>query len=177
MRFIRDLKPKGLLKNWVFWLILITVLAIIIRSIPSWLHAAWGCDFGIYYGITKSVAQSGVLFPPYTGWGSSYNEFPLLYLINAFASWITGIDVLTIMPKLTPIFGGLSVLVFYFLAYELTKNKKIAMLSTLFFAVLPFHVYQTSHASPLTIGHFFMVLSLYLFLRYRQNTKYVFPLL
>lgn len=118
-----------------------------------------------------------MLFPPYTGWGSSYNEFPLLYLINAFASWITGIDVLTIMPKLTPIFGGLSVLVFYFLAYELTKNKKIAMLSTLFFAVLPFHVYQTSHASPLTIGHFFMVLSLYLFLRYRQNTKYVFPLL
>jgi hypothetical protein len=42
---------------------------------------------------------------------------------------------------------------------------------------MPFHVYQTSHASPLTMGHFFMMLSLYLFLKYRQNTKYIIPLL
>jgi len=177
VKFISGLKLRGLLRNWVFWLIIITGAAIIIRSIPGWLHAAWGCDFGIYYGITKSVAESGVLFPSYTGWGSSYNEFPILYIINAFASWITGIDVLTIMPKLTPIFGGLAVLIFYFVAYELTGNKKIALLCTLFFAFLPFHVYQTSHASPLTMGHFFTMLSLYLFLKFRQNTKYIIPLL
>jgi hypothetical protein len=176
MKFIRNLKLRRFLTNWVFWLIIITIAAIIIRSIPGWLHAAWGCDFGIYYGITKSVAQSGVLFPPYTGWGSSYNEFPVLYLINAFASWITGIDVLTIMPKLTPIFGGLAVLIFYFVAYELTTNKKIAILCTLFFAFLPFHVYQTSHASPLTMGHFFTMLSLYFYLKFRQNTKFIVPL-
>ena len=81
------------------------------------------------------------------------------------------------MPKLTPIFGGLSILVFYFFVYELIKNKKIAMISALFLAVLPFHVYQTSHASPLTMGHFFMILSMYLFLKYRKNTKYTIPLL
>ena len=158
-------------------MILITGLAIIIRSIPGWLNAAWGCDFGIYYGITKSVAQSGLIFPSYTGWGSSYNEFPVLYSINAFAHWISGVDILTLMPKLTPIFGGLSVLIFYFVARELTENKKIALLSTLFFAFMPFHVYQTSHASPLTMGHFFTMLSLYLFLKYRKNSKYIYPLL
>jgi hypothetical protein len=177
MRFISDSKLKGLLKNWVFWLLIITGLAIIIRSIPGWLHAAWGCDFGIYYGITKSVAQSGALFPPYSGWGSSYNFFPVLYSINAFASWISGIEILTLMPKLTPIFGGLAVLVFYFVVNQLINNKKIAILCTLFFAFMPFHVYQTSHASPLTMGHFFIMLSLYLFLKFRKNTKYVFPLL
>ena len=57
------------------------------------------------------------------------------------------------------------------------KNKKIALISTLFFTFLPFHVYQTSHASPLTLGHFFMILSAYLFLKYRTKTKYIIPLL
>ena len=152
-------------------------MAIIIRSLPAWIHAAWGCDFGIYFGITKSVAQSGLLFPPYTGWGGSYNEFPVLYAITAFAHWISGIDIIIIMPKLIPLFGGLSVLIFYFIARELASNKKIALLCTLFFALMPFHVYQTSHASQLTLGHFFIMLSLYLFLKYRQNTKYILPLL
>jgi len=81
------------------------------------------------------------------------------------------------MPKLTPIFGGLTVLVFYFLVYELMKNRKIALLSSLILAVLPFHVVQLSHASPLTMGHFFMVLSLLLFLKYRKNTWYSLPLI
>ncbi len=170
-------KSKGLIKNWIFWLLLFTILAIIIRSIPGWLYEAWGADFGIYFGLSKTVAETGELFPPYAGWGSSYNEFPLTYLINAFAHWISGIDVKVIMPKLIPIFGGLCVFIFYFLTYELFKNKKIALISTLFFTFLPFHVYQTSHASPLTLGHFFMILSAYLFLKYRKNTKYIIPLL
>jgi len=169
-------KLKGLHKNWVFWLILITSLAIIIRSIPGWIYEAWGCDFGIYFGITNSMVQTRELFPPYVGWGNSYNEFPISYLINALAHWATGIDVQTIMLKLTPIFGGLTIFVFYFLVYELTKNRKISLLSALFLAVLPFHVYQTSHASPLTIGHFFMILSMYLFVKYRKNNKYAIPL-
>lgn len=177
MRSISYSKLKILLKNWIFWLILFTGVAIIIRSIPAWLNVAWGCDFGIYYGITKSVAQSGTIFPPYIGWGSSYNYFPVLYSVNAFFSWITGIEILTLMPKLTPIFGGLAVLVFYFFTNQLIDNKKIALLCTLFFAFMPFHVYQTSHASPLTMGHFFMMLSFYIFLKFRKNTKYIIPLI
>ncbi len=123
------------------------------------------------------MVETRAVFPPYFGWGSSYNEFPVLYMVNAFAQWITGIDIFVIMPKLTPIFGGLSILIFYFFLYELTKDKKIALFSSLFLAVLPFHVYQTSHASPLTMGHFFMMLSMYLFLKYRKNTKYTIALL
>jgi len=65
---------RKLTSNWVFWLIIITIAAVIIRSIPAWINAAWGCDFGIYFGITKNVIQSGTFFPLYTGWGGSYNE-------------------------------------------------------------------------------------------------------
>ena len=49
-------------------------------------------------------------------------------------------------------------------------------LSSLILAVLPFHVYQLSHSSPLTMGHFFMVLCLYLFIKFRQNSYYAFAL-
>ncbi len=170
-------KSSKLIKNWIFWLIIITFLAVIIRSIPAWTNAAWGCDFGIYYGLTNSLVNNQELFNPYYGWGGSYQYFPVLYAITGSAHWLTGIDVLTIMPKLAPIFGGLSVLIFYFVVYKLLGDRKIALLSSLFLAVMPFHVYQTSHASPLTLGHFFMMLSIYLFLRFREDNRYIFPLL
>jgi len=177
MKAVAESRTKRLLKNRIFWILLIiTGFAIIIRSIPAWTNAAWGCDFGIYLGLTKSVSETGMIFPDYSGWGSSYNEFPILYSITSFAHWVTGVDILIIMPKLAPIFGGLSVLIFYFVALELINDKKIAIISTLFFSVIPFHVYQTSHASPLTMGHFFMMLSIFLFLKYRKNSRFILPL-
>jgi len=157
-------------------LIAVTGFAIFLRSIPGWSYAAWGCDFGIYYGLTNSFVKSGELFSSYYGWGGSYQYFPVLYAMTGIAHWITGIDVITLMPKLAPIFGGLSVLIFYFIVNELVGDKRIALLSSLVLAALPFHAYQTSHASPLTMGHFFMMMSIYLFIKYRQDHRYVVPL-
>jgi hypothetical protein len=169
-------KPNELIKNWFFWLIVITIIAIILRSIPAWTNAAWGCDFGIYYGLTNSFVKNQALFNPYYGWGGSYQYFPVLYAVTGAAHWITGIDVLTIMPKIAPIFGGLSVLLFYFVVYKLLGDRKKALLSSLFLAVMPFHVYQTSHASPLTLGHFFMMFSIYLFIKFRDDIRFIIPL-
>ena len=168
---------KNIVNNLYFWILLVTGLAIIIRSIPGWINAAWGCDFGIYYGLTNSFVENQDLFNSYSGWGSSYQFFPILYAITGAMHWLTGIDVLVIMPKIAPIFGGLSVLIFYFVVNELIDDKKKAFFSMLLFAVMPFHVYQTSHASPLTVGHFFMMLSLYLFIKYRKDIRYIIPLL
>ncbi len=169
-------KLKKLTRSWIFWLIVITGIAVVIRSIPAWTNAAWGCDFGIYYGLTNSLVKSGELFNPYYGWGGSYQYFPVLYAVTGIGHWISGIDTLTLMSKIAPIFGGLSVLIFYFVVYELIGNRKVALISSLLLAVLPFHVYQTSHAAPLTMGHFFMMLSLYLFIKYRQDARYLVPL-
>ncbi len=169
-------KSNELTKNWFFWLIVITIIAIILRSIPAWTNAAWGCDFGIYYGLTNSFVKNQELFNPYYGWGGSYQYFPVLYAVTGAAHWITGIDVLTIMPKIAPIFGGLSVLLFYFVVYKLLGDRKKALLSSLFLAVMPFHVYQTSHASPLTLGHFFMMFSIYLFIKFREDIRFIIPL-
>jgi hypothetical protein len=171
------MKQWGFLKSWYFWLFLITGLAIVVRSFPAWMNAAWGGDFGIYYGLTSRFVENQQIFNEYNGWGGMYNYFPVLYIFSALGHWITGIDLLWVMPKIAPIFGGLTILIFYFIVYELTKRRDLALLSSLFLAVIPFHVYQTSHAAPLTMGHFFMMLSTYLFLKYMNEKKYLIPLL
>lgn len=160
-------------KSWIFWLLMITGIAIIIRSLPAWINYAWGADFGIYYGLTVRMVENPQIFTPYDGWGDSYSYFPVLYIVSAFGHWLTGMDLIWIMGKIAPIFGGLTILIFYFIVYELTKDRKIALLSSVFLAIVPFHVYQTSHAAPLTMGHFFMMLSMYLYLKYNKNTKYL----
>jgi hypothetical protein len=167
----------GFLKSWYIWLFLITGIAIAVRSIPAWTNAAWGGDFGIYYGLTSRFVENQHIFNEYNGWGGMYNYFPVLYIFSACGHWITGVDLLWVMPKIAPFFGGLTVFVFYFIVYELTKRRDLAVLSSMFLAVIPFHVYQTSHAAPLTMGHFFMMLSIYLFLKYMKEKKYLVPLL
>ncbi|MCK5300821.1 MAG: phospholipid carrier-dependent glycosyltransferase, partial [Thermoplasmatales archaeon] len=156
---------KLISENWIFWLILITAIAIIIRSIPAYLNPAWGVDFGIYYGLTNNFIDSKEFFNPYNGWGNSYQYFPVLYAISGISHWITGIGLMEIMPKIAPIFGGLTIPIFYFIVFELLKNRRIAILSAALLSVATFHVYQTSHAAPLTIGHFFMMLSIYFFIK------------
>jgi hypothetical protein len=83
-------------KNWTrerSVLLIVFIAATAIRSIPGWMHAAWGNDFGIYYGITKDFAENPELFRPYTGGGASYNYFPVLYVIVAFLHWLTGLSI------------------------------------------------------------------------------------
>ena len=171
------MKQWDFLKSWYFWLILITVIAIAVRSIPAWMNAAWGGDFGIYYGLTSRFVENTQIFNEYDGWGGMYNYFPVLYIFSAVGHWITGVDLLWLMPKIAPVFGGLTVFIFYYIVYNLTKRRDLALLSCLFLAVIPFHVYQTSHAAPLTMGHFFMILTMYLFLKTMNEKKYLIPLL
>jgi len=145
--------------------------------LPSLLNAAWGVDFGIYYGLTNSFLDTKSLINAYDGWGGSYQYFPVLYIITGVAHWLTGIEIISLMPKIAPIIGGLTIPIFYFIVYELFKDKKIALLSAGLLAVATFHVYQTSHAAPLTIGHFFMMLSFYFFIKYLNQHTYLIPLL
>ena len=170
-------KIREIVKNWVFWLIIITGIAIILRSFPAWTNATWGCDFGIYYGLTNSFVETKELFSTYAGWGDSYQYFPVLYVITGITHFITGIDVLTIMPKIIPIIGGLTVPILYFIVLELIKDKRVALISAALLSIATFHVYQTSHAAPLTVGHFFMLLSLYFFIKYMKKKTYIAPLL
>ena len=149
----------------------------VVSSIPALLNPAWGVDFGIYYGLTNSFVETKSLINSYNGWGSSYQYFPVLYAITGFAHFLTGIDTIQLLPKIAPIFGGLTIPILYFIVYELFKDRNIALLSSVLLATATFHVYQTSHAAPLTIGHFFMMISLFFFIKFIKKSTYLIPLL
>jgi len=155
------------------FLFLILVLAILVRMIPVLTNAAWGVDLGIYYGIALRMIEKNSLIVDYNGWGDSYQYFPMLYLISLSLHILTGFDLLQIMVRVAPIIGGLTVLIFYMIVFELTRNRKISLISSALLAVAPFHVYQTSHAAPLTVGHLFMLLSLFLFIKYKENPRFL----
>lgn len=162
----------------MLWLIIITAFAIVIRSLPAWMNAGWGSDLGIYYGLTKSFVETKEIFNSYSGWGGSYEFFPILYVVTGIVHWIADVDIFWLLPKLAPVFGGFTVAIFYFLVHELVKRRDIALLSAAFLSVASFHVIQTSHAAPLTMGHFFMLLSLYLYIRFtRDSNRFQIPLL
>lgn len=154
-----------------------TVLgAIIVRSIPGWLYPAWGSDYGIYFGITQDFIQNPQFFRPYSGWGTSYAYFPVLYATTAAVHGLTGLDLDFLMPRVAPIFGGLTVLLLYLIIKELFKNRAVALASAAFLAANPFQIYQTSHAAPLTMGHFFLCLSILLFVLQRRSRFWTGPL-
>lgn len=156
---------------------ILTGFAILIRALPMYLHAAWGVDFGIYLGLTNSFVETNQLIAAYDGWGSSYNYFPILYTMAAGIHTISGLSIVQSLSVVAPIIGGLTVTVFYFTTKELTKDKKIALIAAGLLATTTFHIYQTSHAAPLVMGHFFMMLSFYFLIRFIKGKSAMIPLL
>jgi hypothetical protein len=152
-------------KREVVYLFLIFGLAYVIRGIPSWFNWGWGNDFGIYYGLSQALVDDPQLFKPYSGWGQTYHYFPMLYIITAGLHKITGVGVDVLLRIVSPIIGSLSVVLFYYVVKRFSAGEYIPLLACFLLALNPFHAYQTAHAAPLTIGHFFMVLSLILYLR------------
>ena len=172
------MRLKDLLSSWKFYLALATLVAILIRSIPAWVYSAWGNDFGIYYSITIQFLKVRNPFYDYPAiWGSSgYGSFPMLYLIILFFHIITGISPQILLLKIPPIIGGLTVIPLYFISYALTKNRGFSIIAAFLLAINPIHVYQTSMPYFLTVGHLFLLISIYYFIRWQENEKYLFYL-
>jgi len=167
------MKATEILHDWRVHLGLVTLVAIILRSIPAWIYAGWGNDFGIYYSITiKFLTIKNPLYDYPVVWGTSgYGSFPMLYMIILAAHYITGLSPHVLLLKVPPIIGGLTVVPLYFIAYELTKNRYMAVGAAFLLAINPVHVFQTSMPYFLTIGHFFLLLSIYYFIRWQRTSK------
>jgi hypothetical protein len=168
----RKVKEKRL--SIIISLISITILGIFLRSIPSIIYPIWGEDFGVYYAVTTAFISSNNLFGSITSlWGNSgYGNFPMFYSIIEFIHFITGTNVHFLLLHITPIIGGLTVPILYFIAKKVTGSNSIALLSAIFLAINPIDIFETSMVGLLVVGHVFLLLSILFFIYTRENRKY-----
>ncbi len=172
-------RVKALFGDWRFHLAWITILSVVLRSIPAWIYSGWGNDFGIYYSITiEFLDKKNPLYEYPAVWGSSgYGDFPVFYLIILGIYLVTGADPRTLVLRVPPVFGGLTVVPLFFISYYLTKRRSISLLAALLLAINPIHMYQTSMPYFLTVAHLFLLISIYFFIRWKDDSKWLYPLI
>jgi len=164
-------------KSFLMYLILIALLAILIRLIPTFGNYGWGNDFGIYYTILQDYVRKGAVLTTYPSpWGGAeYGDFPIMYVTIYSLSAFTGIGVRQLLLTVPQIFGGLTVVLLFFIANYITKDIRIALLSALLLSVNPIQAFQTSMSSILVFGHFFGLLSILFALMYIEKRIYLVP--
>ena len=156
--------PKEVLTDLRLQALTIFLLASIIRGLPLLKFSAWGIDFGIYSGLTNSFLKSGKLFPPYHGWGASYQYFPTLYVFTAALHFVTGLPISRVLAYSAPAVGGLTVLILFLITRAVLPKQDhfVAYLTGVLLAVNTIHVFQTSKPYNLLFGHLFLLLTFYL---------------
>ena len=149
------------------FLALSLIIAIFIRLYPLKNYAVWGSDSGEYYFLSNYLYECGNLSLEYGGWGRTYPYFPGMFIVVAWAARLFGVSILSSLRFSVPILSSLSVVLLYFIAMEIFKDKKVALLSSLFLAVFVAHVYSTSKptpgslADPLLLGCILLLLKSY----------------
>jgi len=157
--------------------LVVVIVGVGIRIAPNIIYFVWGNDFGIYYYLSKSYFNLNSLISPRSSpWGiDGYQYFPITYLIVDTVSFLTGLPVLLSLKYAIPILGGLTPLLIYYISRELQIGRSISFLSAMLLAVDPIQLFQTSQPNYLTTGHFFLLLSVLLFLKYHTKFEYFVP--
>lgn len=174
---------RKIFQQVLFFLLLITILAVVLRfyklgEIPmslSWDEAAQGYN-AYSLGITGKDEFGRFLPLDYL---ESFGDFkPVLYTYTALLSVkVFGLnEFATRFPS--AFFGTLTVFLVFFLVNELffrQKNKQIiALLSSFFLAISPWHIQMSRAAYEANLGLFEVVLGIWLFMKgFRDKSKYL----
>jgi 4-amino-4-deoxy-L-arabinose transferase-like glycosyltransferase len=170
---------KAMYKKFIL-LFFVVILAFFLRfykvtiSPPSlnWDEVSIGYNA---YSILKTGKDEWGRFLPLNF--ESYGEYKLP--VQIYAS-IPGISVLGLTPigvRITPvIYGTLTVLLLYFLAYELFKSRFIALVSALLLAVSPWHIQLTRASFESSFSVFWVVLGFWLLIKGFNSKKWYWVL-
>ncbi len=111
----------------------------------------------------------GNVFPLYF---DKFGDFrPIgIFWFSGFSSLLFGMNEFAVrLPS--ALFGALTVVPVYLLVKELFKKEKVALLSALFLALLPWHIVLSRATSEGVIGMFFLIFSVYFaFLYIRKHS-------
>ncbi|MGC8563035.1 MAG: hypothetical protein ACP5NO_07600 [Thermoplasmata archaeon] len=154
----------------------VVAIGVVARLIPDIIYHAWGNDFGIYYYLSNALIKGASIFNlPAAPWGhDGYQYFPVTYVIVLIAHTITGATVFDSLSYSVPILGGLTPYLLYLIARRSGLERATSFLASMFLVVNPAQAYQTSQPNYLTTGHFFLLLSIFLFIEYHKDKRFYF---
>ncbi len=153
------------MKRNLVLLVLIFILALSLRifslgSLPQSFHTdeLFAGYVGKYIWLHGQDIYGNV-FPLYF---DKFGDFrPIgIFWFSGLSSSLFGLNEFTVrLPSV--LFGALTVVPVYLLVKELFKKEKIALLSSLFLAIFPWHIVLSRATSEGVIGMFFLILSVY----------------
>ena len=164
--------------HWI--LLLIIILGFLLRIIyldkyppsPNWDEVSHGYNA---YSILKTGNDEWGKFLPLSNF-RAYGDYPLalnLYLTIP-SIWLFGLNVFSIrFPH--AILGTFTIIASYFLAYGLTKSKKVSLLTALLMAIEPWNIFMSRFVVQTNLSVFFLTTSLALFFN-RERYRLFLPL-
>ncbi len=104
----------------------------------------------------------------------SYGEYKLPVQIYASIPGIAIFGLNEFGVRITPvIYGALTVLLLYFLAKEIFKNRWIGVISAFFLAISPWHIQLTRASFESSFSVFWVILGIWLFIKSFKNPKWL----
>ncbi|HLO28991.1 MAG TPA: glycosyltransferase family 39 protein [Anaerolineales bacterium] len=134
-------------------------------------------DGGMFAVMVDDLKASHYFLPAFTTYNLlniPYAYPPLGFYLGRMAADLFGLSAVQVLRWLPAFFASLSIPAFYLLAVRLLKNKYLAAISTLFFALMPRALSWFVMGGGLTRspGQFFMLLTLATIIRlYEENRR------
>tara|TARA_Y100000310_G_C20700789_1_gene829682 strand:+ start:5865 stop:7382 length:1518 start_codon:yes stop_codon:yes gene_type:complete len=156
-----------------YWLIILIVLLIgvLIRLFLVPHHHRFFIDESFYIGAAKnllfyfkSTIATGI-YPKQIGWPALLTIPFFLFGVNNYVAIYTSI-----------FFGSLSVILMYILVYLLSKNARLAIISSFLLAILPLHAIYSGTAETIIASVFFLLATLisFIIMIKNQQTRLIF---
>lgn len=133
-------------------------------------------DGGMFFTMIVDLQKNNFLLPAYVSYNQSQIPFvypPLSFYLAAFVNEWLHFDHITILRFLPLFFNILSIPAFFFLAFEILRNKNQALLATAFYAIIPPGYEWLISGGGLTRSpaQLFFILSVYFYLAFISRQK------
>jgi len=174
----REPEPSRLRPETALLLAAVALLLVFLALEPFLSYALFGSDTGEYFRLTSDLLTTGGLphGSAYTGWGTSYPDFPGIYLLAGAGAGALGLDTFSALTVIIPVVAVLSFLPLFLLFRRLYPHDTVALLGAAVASVAMPRLFSIAHPAPLALGDFLCVAALWMLVESRRDVRWFFPL-
>jgi len=155
----------------------IPIFSFLLQTYPRFFNKYFGVDVWTRLLEIDHVKKAGNRIPGKIKKGfiiEGYFDYPILFpwIFSFFSKQF----LLRIQGFVSPFFDVLQNILVYFIAYQLTENIAIALLSQLIYSLIPIIPIENSYLTPRSLGYFIFTLAFYPIMLFHSNhdVRYLF---